>query len=199
MGRPRKRAIGYSNPHGSDPLPSGSKEQLDKAFGKSMEYQLRLLDYSDKDEISQEVLDEQRRIMHFSVKGPRRGYSVSYGKHKLVQADVLYILTVTTPSRILAEKFNVAKKTIEEIRRGASVKWLYEYKLIRRLRTAVRGNMRQLFKREYNLTVYGIYHEGELMHLVTSKRKAVALRKDLFGSIKDYENNYTIKELEVLR
>ena len=199
MGRRSKKAIGFSNPHQDDPLPKGTKEELDEAYGIAMEYQLRILDYSDKDDIPQEVLDEQRRIMHFSIKGPRRGYSVGYGKHKLVQADVLYILTVTTPSRLLAEKFKVAKKTIEEIRRGESVKWLYEYKLIRRLRTALRGNMRQLFKREYNLKVYGIFKREELLHLITSKRKAIILRQDLFGEIENYEDYYDIKELEVLR
>lgn len=178
--------------HNLDKPPKGTPEELEWAMSKALEHQVKILDYSDKEEFPDEVLEEQKRLLHYGVRGPRRGYYVSYGRSKLWQADVLYILTVTLPSKYLASKYDVSEALIRNIRGGKLLSWKYEYDLIKRIKTAVRHHIRQI---KIDKILYGIHNkEGRILHLVTSKRKAKVYMDDLY----DWKAGYYVEKVEVL-
>lgn len=183
--------------HHLDMPPEGTKEEHEDAIGKVLEHQLRILDYSDLEEFPDEVLAEQRRLVFYGVRGPRRGYYVSYGRAKLWQADVLYILTVTLPAQKLADKYGVTRILIQRIRSGQESQWQYEWRLIRRLKTAIRHNLRQLNKGTRGLTLYAIKNTRtkEILHLITSLRKAKEYKNSLYGK---RNKEYYIEQVEVL-
>lgn len=179
--------------------PPGTPEEMQQAYDKALEYQLRLLDFSDEEGVSEEIIAEQKRHLYYAIKGPRRHYFHTHKRSKLVQADILYIMTVTTPSRELSELFNVSIELINKIRGGKLPDWDIEFRLVRRIRTRIRGNLKQLHKKESDLTVYGIFKDDKLLHLITSKRKVKSFREDAYGRFKNYEDIYEIRELKVNR
>ena len=180
-------------------VPEGTEGEMKEAYTESLEYQVRLLDFSDEHGIPEEIIAKQRRFLYYAIKGPRRGYFHAYKKAKLMQADILYIMTVTTPSKELSELFKVSVELINKIRGGKIPDWDHEFRLVRRIRTRIRGNMKQLHKSENSLTIYGIFKEDKLLQLITSKRKAISFRKDAYGRFKNYEEIYEIRELKVER
>lgn len=181
----------------NDKQPKGTPEEINQAIGKALEYQLKVLDYSDKDELPVEVVEQERRYLHYACRGPRRGVFRAYGNSKLFQADVLYILTNKKSAQDMADLFKVSKDLVLAIKAGRKLEWEHEFRLVRRIRASVRANIRMLYKAECSLTVWGIFtNEGELKQLITSERKAKKFMEDAYGNRK---NNYFAKRLEVAR
>ena len=161
------------------------------------EYQVRILDYADTEEFPEELVAERKRLDFYGVRGPRRGFSVGDDKSKLWQADVLYILTCTVPSAMLAKKYNVCLKLVQKIRRGEVPCWQYEYRLIRRIRTALQGKRKQLRWTDNGVVVYVIKNKkGEIKHHITSERKAIEYLESLYVNWKKL--GYYIEKKEVL-
>ena len=181
-----------------DKPPKGTKKELEDAMGDALTYMIGVVDYADKTEFPQELIDERKRLDFYGVRGPRRGFSIGYGRSKLWQADVLYILSCTVPSLMLAGKYDVSLKLIQRIRRGEESDWQYEYRLIKRLKTALRGNLKQLKsynKGEWLPVVYVIKdNHGKPLHYVTSERKAKEYLKDLYD-----RDDYYIDKEDVLK
>jgi len=180
-----------------DKPPKGTEEELIEARLEAEDYQVRILDYADTEEFPEELVAARKRLDFYGVRGPRRGFSIGDDKSKLWQADVLYILTCTVPSAMLAKKYNVNLKLVQRIRRGEVPCWQYEYRLVRRIRKAIRGRYKQVKWKGSNAVVYVIKdHYGDIKHYVTSERKAKEYAESLYGDWKKL--GYYIEDKEVL-
>ena len=182
----------------NDPLPKGTPEQLKEAQEIVMKHQIDLMDYGDRDEFPDHIREEQKRLLHYALKGPRRGHFAMYQNKKLWQADIFYILTVTTSSKFIAEKYGVALRTIQDIRQGNDADWSFEYRLINRMKTALRSRMKQLHDGTPEPTVWAIKNvKGEVRHLVTSVRKAKEYAEAFYGP--DWkEKKWKLEQVRVL-
>lgn len=192
-------------------VPSGTKEELSLAYNQAREFQIKLLHYVDKEDISDEEIQHQRRLFHFVKNGPRKGFFVAYDKAKLVQADVLYILSVKMPKHLLAKQFNVAEGTIQRIRNGESKEWIDEYNLVKRLRKAAISK----FKKNNLGTHVTLLSNGKTKEIIasfSSKKKAVEYResyllyrlkigKEVYAAMKKkstLDTLYPITEMEMI-
>lgn len=165
--------------------PEGTLEEKREAFNIVQQYTYKLLDYADKEEaIPKEVIDKERRIFSFARQGPRAGHFTHSQRSKLTSADVLYILTNTSPSYRLGDKFDVDPRKIRQIRSGDRKEWEFEYKLIKRLKAIIRGELMRPNQegpngRIYSLSKLGVNSSYEILYYTTSFRKANALRKSI--------------------
>lgn len=178
--------------------PKGTKEEMDLAYNRAREFTLKILDYTEKENLPDDVLEEQKRLLHFYLNGPRKGYFVAYNSSKLTQAEVLYILTVTTPKNYLAEKFNVSERLIQNIRHGLSPEWHDEYLLVKRLKTSIRGHLKSsgTHKIVY-LVIDG--KTNKTLAVLTSERKAKEYRKDILKlKAEEYRTKLKSGELDLL-
>ena len=175
-------------------IPEGTEEEMTQAYNETLHYQAVLIDYADKEEIPQEVLDHQRRIFHFARHGPRKGFFYQYSKSKLVQADVLYILTAKVPAKILAKKFKVDYTLILDIRKGKKREWIQEYNMIRRLRTAIACKYKKNWS-EKHVTLIIDSQSNEVIALLSSKRKARDYRRTWMVHNLGYDKE-KVEELE---
>jgi hypothetical protein len=179
--------------------PEGTDDQMKDAYDKAMSYQLRLLDFSDDCEVPEDVIAEHKRYLYYAKHGPRRNFTYAYGDTKIVQAEALYIITVTTPSKELSEKFNISVNNVNRIRGGKAPEWHHEFSLVRRIRTRIKGNLKQLHKSENSLSLYGIFRDNKLLELFTSNRKVKQFKEEAYSHIKNYEERYEIRKLQVNR
>lgn len=158
--------------------PEGTEDEMTEAYNQALGYSVVLMDYADKSEvIPDEVLAQQRRIFHFAKNGPTKGYFIANnGESKLTSPDVLYILSVKIPARILAKTFNVEEITVRRIRSGESLQWSDEYRLVRRLRKAVMGKYKKNFLKTH-VTLLMDASTDTVLQLFSSKKKAVEYRE----------------------
>lgn len=166
-----------SNTASGKKIPEGTEEEMAEAYGHAVTYQATIIDYADKEDLPQEVIDYQRRIFHFAKYGPRKGFFKLYPNSKLVSADVLYILSAKIPKKDIAKRFNISEDTIGGIRCGKDKDWLDEYHLVRRLRKAIRGQRKKNWSKEH-ITTLTDSTTGELIALLSSIRKAKEYRRD---------------------
>lgn len=175
-----------SNASAGKKIPKGTEEEMTEAYGHAATYQATIIDYADKDDLPQEVIDYQRRIFHFTKYGPRKGYFKVYPNSKLVSADVLYILSAKIPKKVIAKRFNISEETIAGIRLGKDNDWLDEYHLVRRLRMAIRGQSKKNWS-EKHITTLSDGATNEVIALFQSIRKA-----------KDYRRTYLMYQRKLL-
>lgn len=193
-------------------VPEGTKEEMNMAYNQSREYQVKLMDYADKDDIPDEVFAQQRRLIHFIKKGPRRGFFVADPRSKITQADVLFILSTKLPSKSLGEKYNVSATVIQNIRQGNDHLWIDEYNLVKRIRVALYGRYKKNWRKEY-ITVLRDSSTGENIAFFSSKKKAKDYRMywlmhnqkitgDAYSEMRDsgqMDILYPIEESEVIQ
>lgn len=183
-------------------IPEGTELEMSIAYNQARGYQARIIDYADKEDLPQEVLDHQRRIFHFTKHGPRKGFFCLHDNVKLFSADVLYILTAKVPKKLLAKKFNVAEGTIQRIRNGERNEWLDEYHLVKRIRTALYGKFKKNFK-EKHITTLSDGKTNKVIAFFSSKRKArdyrrFFVRKPLNKNTEEVEKIEESGELDLL-
>ncbi|UOF79370.1 hypothetical protein [Caudoviricetes sp.] len=191
-------------------IPEGTEEELRNSFKHVESYLYRLLDYSTKEEgISKEELDEARRIFLFAKYGPRAGYLRFDKRLKLTSADVLYILTTSSPSSRLSKIYGLEEAFIKHIRRGTFREWYFEYSLIRRLKAIIKHELKR--KKVHTTSImYVVYKLNDdltknVLFYTTSRRKAVSMRAQAIPikEINNYIDNktldiyYPIEKLEV--
>ena len=155
--------------------PEGTQEEMTLAYNQARGYQLVVLNYCDKEELPEEVLAQQRRLFHFAKNGPNANKFIAYGDGKLLQADVLYILSCKVPAAKLAKLFKVGVDTIKDIRQGNRPEWQDEYDLVRRLRKAVISRFKKNFT-DVHITVL-LDSEGKVVQHFSSIKKAKEFRR----------------------
>jgi len=181
---PKQRRVS-SNTSAGKSIPKGTDEELADAYGHAATYQAVILNYADKDDMPQEVIDYQRRIFHFAKYGPRKGFFKLYPNSKLVSADVLYILTAKIPKKDIAKKFNISEDTVGGIRSGKDNDWLDEYHMVRRIRKAILGQRKKNWS-EKHITTLTDASTNQIIALFQSIRKA-----------KDYRRTYLIYQRKI--
>lgn len=191
--------------------PKGTQEEMTLAYNQARNYQLVLLDYCDKEELPDDVLAHQRRLFHFARNGPNKNKFMAYGSGKLLQADVLYILSCKSPASLLAKKFGVSKDVVSDIKKGKKAEWADEYRLIRRVRSGLLSRFKKNYKDLYVTVLLDL--DGNIVQHFSSPKKAKEYRrtwlihnqkiraKEVDSWIKDgkIDDMYIIKETTVIR
>ena len=198
----RKQRRKSSNASAGKKIPKGSAEEMEEAYGHASTYQATIIDYADKEDFPQEVIDYQRRIFHFAKYGPRKGFFKLYPNSKLVSADVLYILSAKIPKKVIAKRFNISEWTIAGISSGRDNDWLDEYHLVRRIRKALVGKYKKNWKKAHITTITDS-STGELIALLQSIRKAKEYRRGYLKykrkiSSEDFDRMEKDGELDIL-
>jgi len=165
-----------SNASACKGIPKGDEDELKEAYEIVSTYQATILDYANKEDMPQEVIDYHRRIFHFAKYGPRKGFFKLYPNSKLVSADVLYILSAKIPRRLMAEKFKVSEETIAGIMKGGDRDWLDEYYLVRRLKKALTGTYKKNWS-DTHITLLTERSTKEVIAIFSSPKKAREYRK----------------------
>jgi hypothetical protein len=138
MGRPfGSRSRKSAAPITPGEMPEGTKEEMEEAWNLTETYTYNILSYlgRDKDGLTKEEFDKERRLVKFLKLGPRAHYLVGEMRSKLTSADVMYILLSTRPSTELSAQTGISKTTIKDLRAGRLNEWLWEYHFIKRVKT----------------------------------------------------------------
>lgn len=161
----------------------GTTEELEESWKVAEEYLYKILNYAEQDVLlSEEELEEARRIFSFVRQGPRAHTFVVEKDAKLTSADVFYILTTTVPGSHMAKRFGITTVEVNKIRNGNSPAWEWEYHFVKRIKTIVRTYLtktRDLGRSVWTLSKVHSPTQTEVLVYTTSQRKAKNIRESI--------------------
>jgi hypothetical protein len=209
----RRREAQKTRKYWYDQKPEGTEEELKEAFDMTSEYLYKILDYAVSNKsLTKEELDKERRIYAFARQGPKAGYFVHNPRGKLTSADVLFILSSYDPSIKVAKLYDMAPCKINEIRRGESLEWKWEYTFYTRMKKIIKEGLAKfqpelLRKKIYKLSKVYSPANAEILIYTTSHKSAKKIRDSIIKKgemaklLKDgtLDIIYPIEKIEVVR